>query len=465
MLRAQVAVVYVMAGLAKLNHDWLVRGEPMADLARLADRHRRVIGPLLDEPWAGRAASWAGVAFDLTIVGWLLWRRSRPVAYVAVVVFHVVTWRLFAIGVFPWVMIASTLVFFPPDWPTRATGAISATTAPARARRRATRTAPRCGADGGSWPALAVWAALQVAVPLRHLAYPGDVRWTEEGYYGSFRVMLTEKAGWLRFEVHDPATGETWTVEPATVLTDWQERQAAARADLTLAAAHLVADEMARRGTPTSRCAAELLRVVQRPPPPALDRPDRRSRRHLPAGAGLGVRPGARSAHTGVMPSGRMLTVALAVPVVAALAVAVVALSGDDEAEPVELVSDGPRFASLSELVAASDAVVVGTVVAVSDGRLVTAPEDPDAGFRTRLVELSVERTLRGDPPTPVVVEEPAELLDGTPAVMDGMTPLAVGDAGGVVPRRRRFRRAALSRRRQRPGALRGDRRDAAAGR
>ena len=29
-LRAQVAVVYLMAGLAKLNHDWLVRGEPMA---------------------------------------------------------------------------------------------------------------------------------------------------------------------------------------------------------------------------------------------------------------------------------------------------------------------------------------------------------------------------------------------------------------------------------------------------
>ncbi len=60
-LRAQVAVVYVMAGLAKLNHDWLVRGEPMATwLASRTDLP--VVGPLLDEPWAGRAASWAGVA-------------------------------------------------------------------------------------------------------------------------------------------------------------------------------------------------------------------------------------------------------------------------------------------------------------------------------------------------------------------------------------------------------------------
>ena len=94
-----------------------------------------VVGPLLDEPWAGRAASWAGVLFDLTIVGWLLWRRTRLVAYLAVIVFHVLTWRLFPIGVFPWVMIAGTLVFFPPDWPERIWAAAS----------DATRRRPRAG--------------------------------------------------------------------------------------------------------------------------------------------------------------------------------------------------------------------------------------------------------------------------------------------------------------------------------
>ena len=87
-----------------------------------------------------------------------------------------------------------------------------------------------------------------MAIPLRHLAYAGDVRWTEEGYYGSFRVMLTEKAGLLRFTVTDPATAETWTVDPTSVLTDWQARQAAIRPELALAAAHLVADDFAGRG-------------------------------------------------------------------------------------------------------------------------------------------------------------------------------------------------------------------------
>jgi vitamin K-dependent gamma-carboxylase len=248
LLRAQLAVVYLMAGLGKLNHDWLGRGEPMGTW--LAARTTLpVVGPWLDDPWVGHVTSWAGAAFDLTIVGWLLWRRSRPLAYVAVVVFHILTWRLFAIGVFPWVMIAGTLVFFPPDWPIALARWL---------RRRADGSAvvpaipPATAAGGrrGRWllVGLGAWAFVELAIPLRHLAYAGDVRWTEEGYYGSFRVMLTEKTGSLAFRVTDSVTGEAWTVEPGIVLTSWQANQAAVRADLTLAAAHLVAEHFERRG-------------------------------------------------------------------------------------------------------------------------------------------------------------------------------------------------------------------------
>ena len=85
-------------------------------------------------------------------------------------------------------------------------------------------------------------------MPLRHLAYPGDVRWTEEGYYLSWRVMLTEKAGHVDFRVTDPDTGRTWTAGPEEVLTDWQAAQAAIRPDLLLATAHLLAGELDARG-------------------------------------------------------------------------------------------------------------------------------------------------------------------------------------------------------------------------
>ena len=39
----------------------------------------------------------------------------------------------------------------------------------------------------------ALFLAVQVALPLRHFAYPGNVRWNEEGYLFSWRAMLTEK--------------------------------------------------------------------------------------------------------------------------------------------------------------------------------------------------------------------------------------------------------------------------------
>ncbi len=240
-LRFQVGIVYVMAGLAKLNHDWLGHGEPMTTwLASRGDTP--IIGTLLDEPHVGHVASWLGAAFDLTIVGWLLWRRSRPFAYVALVVFHVLTWRLFAIGVFPWVMIAATTIFFAPDW-ARRVPLLDRWVFRGRKRPLNTHRLPR-----GGMAAAVVWATLQVAIPLRHVVYAGDVRWTEEGYYGSFRVMLTEKAGLLHFTVTDPTTAETWTVEPTSVLTDWQARQAAIRPELAIAAAHLVADDFADRG-------------------------------------------------------------------------------------------------------------------------------------------------------------------------------------------------------------------------
>ena len=82
-LRFQIAVVYVMAGVAKLNGGLVGPRPADGDVARVADRHGRSWGWLFDEPWLGRLASWLGAAFDLTIVGWLLWRRTRLAAWIA----------------------------------------------------------------------------------------------------------------------------------------------------------------------------------------------------------------------------------------------------------------------------------------------------------------------------------------------------------------------------------------------
>ena len=223
-IRGQLAVVYLFAGIAKLNADWLFEAQPMA--LWLADRtHLPLVGSLLGTAAVAYAASWFGALFDLTIVFWLSRARTRRYAYAVVIGFHLTTGWLFAIGIFPWVMIVATLVFFPPDWPQRFG------VKPTRHGNHA-RTP-------FSW-VLLIAAMVQIVLPLRHYAEPGNVRWNEDGYYLSWRVMLTEKAGHGTFLVTDPDTATTWEVGPELVLADWQATPALVRPDLILATALLI---------------------------------------------------------------------------------------------------------------------------------------------------------------------------------------------------------------------------------
>ena len=91
---------------------------------------------------------------------------------------------------------------------------------------------------------LAVYALVQIAAPMRHLIYPGDVRWNEEGYRFAWRMMLTEKTGHARFRVTDPSTGEEWLEYPEKYFTPLQIERMAYRPDMILSAAHRIANDM-----------------------------------------------------------------------------------------------------------------------------------------------------------------------------------------------------------------------------
>lgn len=101
------------------------------------------------------------------------------------------------------------------------------------------------------------------------------------------------------------------------------------------------------------------------------------------------------------------------------------------EPAPVEVASDAPSHRSLAELVAASDLVVRGTVQGVERGRWFG---DGASGprIRSRLVSITVEETLIGDPPEggAVLVEEEGWTEDGHPLIVDGAAPSAAGDEG-----------------------------------
>ena len=47
----------------------------------------------------------------------------------------------------------------------------------------------------------AVFLVVRALAPLRHLAYPGNVQWNEGGYRFSWRILVTEETGLIKFRV------------------------------------------------------------------------------------------------------------------------------------------------------------------------------------------------------------------------------------------------------------------------
>jgi vitamin K-dependent gamma-carboxylase len=238
-LRFQVGMVYVFAGLAKLNGDWLLRAEPLSTWLP-ARSEMWLIGPALTLPAVAYLFSWAGALFDLTIVGWLSWRRSRPYAYVALVVFHTLTWLMFpSIGLFPLLMSLSALVFFDPAWPEPflpPQGGVPAQ--PGRGDPVPRRLSP-------GWIGLgAVYVLVMITLPLRHHLTPGDVKWTGEGYLGSWQVMLSEKSASADFVVTDRDTGKSWRVPAPDYLTERQQMVMATDPVMIRQTARLIADDL-----------------------------------------------------------------------------------------------------------------------------------------------------------------------------------------------------------------------------
>jgi vitamin K-dependent gamma-carboxylase len=268
LLRLQVGVVYVYAGLAKLNSDWLLHAQPL-NLWLTARIDTPLVGPLLDEPGLHLALSWAAFLFDTTVVGWLSWRRSRPYAYAVLLAFHAMTHVLFNIGMFPFIMSIAALLFFDPSWPRRLSP---------RLRRGATTAATADLGRRTPTPVLvvaALYASFQVLFPLRHYLYPGDVSWNEEGMRWSWKVMLREKHGAVTYRVRIPATGAEVVVHPSRYLDPRQEREMSGQPELILQLAHHIADDLRASGHGEVEVRADVRVSLNGRRPRSLIDPDR----------------------------------------------------------------------------------------------------------------------------------------------------------------------------------------------
>jgi hypothetical protein len=226
---------------------------------------------------------------DLLVVPLLLWRRTRVFAFLMALAFHLMNARLFSIGIFPWFMIAGTLLFFPPDWPRRLLGRLQQpkrskqqakaakgirNTQGAKADKegKASKDAPLQGWQKVTVSLLGIYLAFQVMAPLRHFFYPGDVHWTGQGDRFSWRMMLLTKRGEVKFFATDPVTQRTWEVPARDYLTRYQQLKMARQPDMILQFSQFLADELRRQGYDRIEVRADaLLSLNRRKPQPLID--------------------------------------------------------------------------------------------------------------------------------------------------------------------------------------------------
>ncbi|MEL7533291.1 MAG: HTTM domain-containing protein [Bacteroidota bacterium] len=221
LIQLQIGIVYFFAGLAKLKTSWLLSAEPM-HIWLSARTDFPLVGAYFDERWVAYIFSWAGMIFDLSIFFFLLLRRTRPYAYLAVLFFHLTTAMLFPIGMFPWLMMASTLIFFDAqDWQKlfqRGRYIFPQSPPPAIGLFKQT--------------ILIGFIVFQLCWPLRHFFHSGDVLWNEKGFRFAWHVMVMEKNGMTYFHIKDRESTKTWTIHPREYLIPAQESQMSFKPDL-----------------------------------------------------------------------------------------------------------------------------------------------------------------------------------------------------------------------------------------
>ena len=241
LLRLQIGIAYFFGGVAKLNADWLSGAPARVLMAERADYGR--LGPILNHEVSLWVITYGGLLLDLTVVPLLLWRRTRLPAFILAVCFHLMNATIFTIGIFPWFMMAATLLFFDPDWPRGRIFRSIDEQAPGQPYRPASPRIQRV-----ALALLGAHAAFQLTFPLRHNLYPGNVNWTEEGHRFSWHMILRRKTATATFLVSDPDSGETWMVDPDVQLQEWQWRKMATTPDMALQYARFLAEEKRKEG-------------------------------------------------------------------------------------------------------------------------------------------------------------------------------------------------------------------------
>ncbi|MCK0131934.1 HTTM domain-containing protein [Flavobacteriaceae bacterium F08102] len=236
-LIAQISIVYFYAGVAKIYPDWLA-ATPVKQF--LASKHNfPLLGPLFREDWFAYTLSYAGLFFDLLIIPLFLYKKTRNLALILTLIFHLFNSIVFQIGIFPYLTLAFAVFFYDAK-------TIRNRFLPKKPLYQKTEVGNRMG-----FPLkllFILYFTVQLLLPIRHWFIPGDVLWTEEGHRLSWRMMLRSKTGYQHFFIVNKENGTRKRVDLTTYLTKNQRSAVQTKPDMIWQFAQRLKKEYAQKG-------------------------------------------------------------------------------------------------------------------------------------------------------------------------------------------------------------------------
>ncbi|XP_053542679.1 vitamin K-dependent gamma-carboxylase isoform X1 [Ictalurus punctatus] len=239
LLRTQIFIVYFLAGVKKLDADW-VEGYSMKYLAHhwLFDPFK-VILPV--ELVSLMVVHGGGLILDLTAGYLLFFDATRPVAFFFVSYFHCMNSQLFDIGMFAYTMLATSPLFCYADWPRRFFGhfpeflwpVLPMVTPPPQpsasclypspssssTERTDTQTVPKPSAHRFRHKMAAIFTIVYIAeqffLPYSHFITKGYNNWTNGLYGYSWDMMVHSRSHQhVKITYKDGVTGEIGYLNP-----------------------------------------------------------------------------------------------------------------------------------------------------------------------------------------------------------------------------------------------------------
>ncbi len=210
-LQMMVFIIYFIAGVNKLNPYWLFDLQPMRHILEL--KSELVNNAFFKQELVILCASYLGLIFDLCIGFLLFFKRTQLFAFMSIIVFHVTNYYLFKdvgeIGVFPFLMISTIILFIDPLYLNKIL----------KIKNKKPIETPHCLIMNKF---IFCFLIIQFTLPFRHVFFKGNVDYNGIGQRFAWRMKIMYKESDINYFIVNKMTQEKYTVDITTMLTNRQ---------------------------------------------------------------------------------------------------------------------------------------------------------------------------------------------------------------------------------------------------